>query len=154
MPTLDDVYRKFGAASEAAQLLETQLGTMVLITRGSDAGLFESANPHAARKLYDQVNKDTLGQLLRQASGLHDDLDQAADLLTRALAERNRLAHSFFRQHNFRRNSDSGRALMLQDLESLHDTLLEAYKLVMRVSGIDLGKIVMGELPTIHRDLE
>ena len=27
MPTLDDVYRKFGEASEAAQLLETELGT-------------------------------------------------------------------------------------------------------------------------------
>ena len=30
MPTLDDVYRKFGEASEAAQLLETELGTMLL----------------------------------------------------------------------------------------------------------------------------
>ena len=28
--TLDDVYRKFGEASEAAQLLETELGTLLL----------------------------------------------------------------------------------------------------------------------------
>jgi hypothetical protein len=27
MPSLDDVYRKFGEAAEAAQLVETELGT-------------------------------------------------------------------------------------------------------------------------------
>jgi hypothetical protein len=30
MPTLDDIYRKFGEVSEAAQLVETELGTMLL----------------------------------------------------------------------------------------------------------------------------
>jgi hypothetical protein len=34
-------------------------------------------------------------------------------------------------QHNFRRNSEEGRARMLDDLESIHDTLLHAYKAVM-----------------------
>lgn len=32
MPSLDDVYRKFGEVSEVAQLLETELGTMPLMT--------------------------------------------------------------------------------------------------------------------------
>ena len=31
MPTLDDVYRKFGETAEAAQLLETDLGTIALM---------------------------------------------------------------------------------------------------------------------------
>ena len=30
MPSLDDVYRKFGEVSEAAQLVETELGTLLL----------------------------------------------------------------------------------------------------------------------------
>ncbi len=30
MPALEDVYGKFGFAAEAAQLLETQLGNMLL----------------------------------------------------------------------------------------------------------------------------
>ena len=30
LPTLDDVYRKFGETSEAAQLLETELATLLL----------------------------------------------------------------------------------------------------------------------------
>jgi hypothetical protein len=35
-PTPDDFYRKFGEASEAAQLLETDLGTMLLFLEGAD----------------------------------------------------------------------------------------------------------------------
>src|ERR1035437_6396379 len=34
--------------------------------------------------------------------------------------------HSFYRLHNFRRNSDEGRKLMLSDLDSIHDTLLRS----------------------------
>ena len=43
---------------------------------------------------------------------------------------------------------------MLQDLESMHDTLIDAYKLVMRVSGCDLDSVVIDELPTKHRNLD
>jgi hypothetical protein len=32
MTSLDDVYRKFGETAEAAQLLETELGNILLIT--------------------------------------------------------------------------------------------------------------------------
>jgi hypothetical protein len=38
---------------------------------------------------------------------------------------------------------------MLNDLESIHDTLLEAYKAVMLLSGIDLDAVI-GQLPTSH----
>lgn len=155
MPTLNDVYRKFGETSEAAQLLETELGTILLEVRARNTGLFVAPNPGKAREILDQINSSTLGQLLRQVSGVDEDLDQAVDLLMRALAERNRLSHSFFRQHNLRCNSEAGCTLMLEDLESIHDTLLLAYKLVMRVSGVDLDTmIVKGDLPTQHLDLD
>jgi hypothetical protein len=39
MPTLDDVYRKFGEVSEAAQLLETELGTALLFFGVASEGL-------------------------------------------------------------------------------------------------------------------
>jgi hypothetical protein len=64
-----------------------------------------------------------------------DDLEE---VLWRALEERNRLQHSFYRHHNYRRNSDEGRALMLEDLEVIHDAVLKAYKAVNLLSGIDL----------------
>jgi hypothetical protein len=70
--------------------------------------------------------------------------------LGKALDERNRLFNSFYRQHNFRRNSDDGRQRMLDDLESVHKTLLDAYKAVMLLSGVDLDNLSATELPTKH----
>jgi len=97
------------------------------------------------------VNKQTLGQLLKSLNRSTDALPELEALLARALTERNRLSHSFYREHNFRRNSDEGRALMMKDLEQIHDALLDAYKAVMRISsGIDLDKVTSGSLPTRH----
>jgi hypothetical protein len=39
MPTLDELYAKFGQVSEAAQLLETDLGTMLLFLEAVDEGM-------------------------------------------------------------------------------------------------------------------
>ena len=52
MPTLDDVYRKFGEASETAQLLETELGTLLLAHKCIDAGLLENPDPNRATAIY------------------------------------------------------------------------------------------------------
>jgi hypothetical protein len=41
MLTLDEVYRKFGEVAEAAQLLETELGTIRLNAEGIEHDLFE-----------------------------------------------------------------------------------------------------------------
>jgi hypothetical protein len=138
MPTLDDVYRKFGEAAEAAQLIETELGTLLLWFRGVEEGLLTKANPESATNLLETINRHTLGQLIKRLNSTTLSLEKLDSLLTSARDERNRLLHSFYRQHNFRRTSDEGRALMLNDLESIHDTLLHAYKAVMLLSGVDL----------------
>lgn len=150
MSTLDDVYCKFGFASEAAQLLETELGNMLLMAGATDAGLIENPDPTRAGELLKFINKQTLGQLLKSLNRSADSLAELDALLARALSERNRLSHSFYRQHNFRRNSEEGRAAMMKDLESIHDTLLVAYKAVMRLSGVDLDKATAVMLPTSH----
>jgi hypothetical protein len=141
MPTLDDVYRKFGEAAEAAQLLETDLGTMLLFFGVVDEGLISPAldvDSKGAADLLRRINRQTLGQLLRNSKRHTDGLDKLEPLLARALEERNRLAHSFYRHHNLRRNSDAGRSIMLQDLKSIHATLLAAWKAVNLLQGIDL----------------
>jgi len=150
VPTLDDVYRKFGDAAEAAQLLETELGTMLLLIRAADDGLITEPDPKRAYDLLATINRHTLGQLLKSLNNKTQSLDKLESLLSSALEERNRLYHSFYRQHNFRRNSADGRALMLKDLESIHDTLLKAYKAVMLLSGIDLDAAVEYKAPTRH----
>lgn len=141
MPALDDVYRKFGETAEAAQLLETELGTLLLMARGTDENLIADPNPERARDLYDSINRHTLGQLLRSLNKTTPSLDALHALLTDALRERNRLCHSFYRQHNLRRNSDDGRMIMMRDLETIHDTLLQAYKSLMLLSGVDLDAL-------------
>ena len=147
MVTLDDVYRKFGETAEAAQLLETELGTMLLLIRGEEEKLIAEPNPQRARQLHDTINRHTLGQLLKNLNSTTQSLDAIEALLSNALEERNRLFHSFYRQHNFRRNSDEGRLLMLTDLELLHDTLLKAYKAVMLLSGVDLDALATTDQP-------
>ena len=66
-------------------------------------------------------------------------------LLNDALASRNRLKHSFYLQHIFRRNSDDGRDVMLCDLEAVQDDLLKAYKAVLLLSGVDLEMLVLDQ---------
>ena len=145
MPTLDDVYRKFGMVSEAAQLLETELGTLLLGFGIVEEGLLmptPEANRERAADLLAGINRQTLGQLIKNAKRHTDALDQLEPLIGTAIEERNRLAHHFYRQHNLRRNSDGGRSIMLDDLESIHDVLLKAYKAVMLLNGIDLDALV------------
>jgi len=150
VPTLDDVYRKFGFASEAAQLLETELGNMLLMAGVVEADLIDNPDPSRAAELVTFINRQTLGQLINSLNRSTDSLEELESLLTHALKERNRLSHSFFREHNFRRNSEEGRAVMMADLESIHAAILEAYKAVMLLSGVDLDKAVLKGLPTRH----
>jgi len=150
VPTIDDVYRKFGEASEAAQLFETELGNVLIKIGAVEENLLDKPNPDRASELIKKINRQTLGQLLKNVNSSTESVGHLETLLSRALAERNRLSHSFYRRHNFRRNSEEGRALMLNDLESIHDTLLEAYKAVMLLSGIDLDGLHINQLPTRH----
>lgn len=151
MTTLDDVYRKFGETSEAAQLLEVELGTILIQIGATEKNLLNEPNLEQAFELFKKVNRQTLGQLLKNVGSSTKSINHLETLLSHALDERNRLAHSFYRHHNFRRNSEEGRKLMLADLESIHNTLIEAYKAVLLLSGFDLDTLEdIGQIPTGH----
>ena len=66
--------------------------------------------------------------------------------------ERNRLFHDFYREHNFRRNTSEGCQVMLDDLEEIHDRLLDSYKKILSLQGIDLEKLTL-PMPTKHVNL-
>ena len=150
MPSLDDIYRKFGEASEAAQLLETELGNILIASGLPENNLVAEQVSERVSTLIKKIDRQTLGQLLANLSNTTEPGSHVEALLSRALDERNRLSHSFYRHHNLRRNTEEGRAIMLKDLESIHAALLEAYKAVMLLSGIDLNKIALDQLPTKH----
>jgi hypothetical protein len=42
---------------------------------------------------------------------------------------------------------------MLQDLEHIHDQILGAYKAVMLLTGVDIEKTTVSDLPTGHLSL-
>ncbi|PYX10807.1 MAG: hypothetical protein DMG88_01355 [Acidobacteria bacterium] len=150
MPTLDDVYRKFGETAEAAQLLETELGTALMVVDALEENLLTAANPGRAAELLDEINSSTLGRVLKRLTAKTQASGELERLLSKALVERNRLSHSFYRRHNFRRNSDEGRALMLDDLQSIHESIISAYKAVMLLSGVDLDSVSGSPTPTRH----
>jgi hypothetical protein len=150
MPSLDDVYRKFGEASEAAQLLETGLGNVLIAALCMREGLLENQNPARAADILQSVNRHTLGQLLKNLNNHTQSLDALDSLLTKARDERNRLSHSFYRRHNLRRNSEEGRALMMADLDAIHSALLDAHKAVLALSGVDVDALADMKLPTGH----
>jgi hypothetical protein len=68
------------------------------------------------------INKDTLGGLVRKAK-IQQSAEEIEALLESALKSGNRLSHSFYRQHNFRKFSAEGRAVMMQDLEEIHTVI-------------------------------
>jgi hypothetical protein len=145
LPTLDDVYRKFGEASEAAQLLETELGTLLLWEQATEEDLLGEDGKRATDTMRG-INRQTLGTLIRNAKGKSQPVEEIAVLLERALRERNRLSHSFYRRHNFRRNSGEGRAVMMQDLETIHEVIFGAYKglMLLAVSRVLCKRLSVG----------
>jgi DNA polymerase III delta prime subunit len=138
MASLDDVYRQFGETAEAAQLLETELGNMALMIKVLEKNLILEKNTDLATSIFDKINKSTLGQLLKQVGKSPDHIDEIYSKLENALKVRNRLAHSFYREHNFRRNTEDGRSIMLEDLINMHDILLEAYRELLEISNSKL----------------
>jgi hypothetical protein len=149
MANLDDVYRKFGETAEAAQLLETELGNILLIKEGSEIGLFEDQDEELARNILRKIERSTLGALLKSIEKKVGGPEVTKTIFEKALSERNRLSHSFYREHNFRRNSPEGCEIMLQDLEKIHEAILDAYKITLALSGIDVESLDL-PLPTKH----
>jgi hypothetical protein len=66
MPTLDDVYRKFGETAEAAQLLETELGNVLLSLGAFEEDLLRGMNANRAADLLGEIDASTLGRLLNR----------------------------------------------------------------------------------------
>lgn len=152
MPNLEDVYQKFGEAAEAAQLLETQLGNILLTSEAMQADLLSRPNPSLATEIYRGVNKRTLGQLFKRAAKSNTSLESMEAEFEKVVKERNRLFHAFYREHNFRRNSSDGCQIMLDDLEEIHDTLIDFYKKILLLQGVDLEKLNL-PLPTEHANI-
>jgi hypothetical protein len=149
MTSLDDVYLKFGETAEAAQLLETELGNILLLIEGSEKGLLEKKDKELARTILKKIERSTLGRLLKSVEKKIGGFEAVENIFERAWYERNRLSHSFYREHNFRRNTPKGCQIMLEDLKKTHETILGAYTIALALSGVDIESLEI-PLPIDH----
>ena len=94
MVTLDMVYWKFGYASEAAQLLETELINVI-----TEYDMNQGKDIQSLKKLFLEMDKYTLGKLnYALKSRMVEDAD-TLEHVSDALKARNYLAHEFYRKH-------------------------------------------------------
>lgn len=146
MATRDELYAKFGITAEAAQLFETELGTLLLSVSAIENGWYVTPDPVNARKVLDQIEAHTLGRLLGALKGKVAFDEQLAERFASALKARNRLNHGFYERHNFKIQTDEGRDVMIADLEELHEELIQVWRMA---SGLTA---VMAELVTKLRN--
>jgi hypothetical protein len=131
-----ELYAKYGIAAEAAQLFETELGTLLLGLRGLDEGWHLVPDGEAAGKLLDEIDRSTLGRLLHNLNGHIKVVGDLEESFTSALETRNRLMHGFFERHNFKIQTEEGRLEMMADLEALHGELFAAWQAASKLTTI------------------
>jgi hypothetical protein len=129
-----ELYAKYGIAAEAAQLFETELGTMLLCFRALEKDWHIVPDRAAAREALDSIDRSTLGRLLNDLKRfvtIEADLEKN---FSSALRARNRLMHGFFERHNFSIQNEDGRREMIADLDRLHGELFAAWRAADRLS--------------------
>ncbi|WP_422010389.1 hypothetical protein [Reyranella sp.] len=142
MATRDQLYAKFGITAEAAQLFETELGTLLLCARGLESGWHVIPDGESARDVLREVDRSTLGGLLSKLKRYVDFDENLSARFASALAARNRLNHGFYERHNFSIQTDEGRDEMLADLETLHGELFTAWQLAGAMTSMVSNIIV------------
>ncbi|QQM28870.1 hypothetical protein JET14_10930 [Martelella lutilitoris] len=135
MATRDELYAKFGITAEAAQLFEVELGSLLLCARAIEQDWSFKADPDKARKLLRDIDRSTLGHLLRSLEKCVVLDDGLADRFASALHTRNRLFHRFYESHNFKIQTDAGRDGMMSDLEAMHVELFNAWQIASSMTA-------------------
>ena len=140
-----DVYAKFGETAEAAQLFETALGTVLLAAKGHHEGWFDGQKPEKAGAFRQKVDRSTLGSLLKACKReLSFGGGGGYEQFNRGLLARNQLFHGFFEKHGVGIQSEVGRAVMIEDLESLHEELFRCWRVAEGITVALLPEKAIG----------
>lgn len=152
-----EVYAFYGLAMYTAQLLEYSMLNL-------SAGLFMTKAPVITRQVFDaafmDLDRKTLGELLKAARGLMSIPTDIDVVLVDALEKRNYLVHHFFRTHAEIFPHEQGRRQMLTELQSLTSAFQRAdelatplYTAVWKHFGVDEGWIAR-ELEASRSEIE
>ncbi len=155
-PDQFELYAAYGIAAEAAQTLEVEAGNVALAFVALMVGIDQIDEEKKAlfSSLEEDVNRRTLGNLLRQVGAIVDFDETAISIVDEALKKRNYLAHHFFRVHNFAIFSEHGRQEMFEEIKEIQEAFAMAHaylsaiqSLVARLAGIpqpDVEQLVKG----------
>ncbi|MDW5267526.1 MULTISPECIES: hypothetical protein [Acidobacteriaceae] len=123
------LYAEFGITAEKAQVLETEAGNVALsyVTLFVNTDEITPELTEIFRSVNDDVNRKTLGALLKHLKTRLNFDDSITNVIDEALKQRNYLTHHFFRTHNFALFSEDGRKLMLAELKEIQPILDKAH---------------------------
>lgn len=136
MATVEEVYHDAGRALEAACLLETELGTCLLVLDALETGSFAKADADAYLRLREAIDSNTLGQSIRAIKrklSITEDIDS---VFLDALEARNFLAHRFFLHHGMNIHDPGGRDQMVAHIDKLRDAIWPAYTIAGNWSSL------------------
>ena len=127
MATVEEVYHDAGRALEAANLLETELGTCLLALDALETGSFANPDADAYLRLREAIDSNTLGRSIRVIKDKLHITDNVDAVLQDALEARNFLAHRFFPHHGMKIHDPAGRDEMVAHIDRLRDAIWPAY---------------------------
>jgi len=124
-PDLYELYAEFGIAAEMAQVMEVEAGNAALsyLAMFVDTDRITPEETDMFRSVIDDVNRKTLGAMLKHIKAFGNFDDKLVEIVDKALERRNYLTHKFFRTHNFAIQSESGRMEMITELTQIQSAL-------------------------------
>ena len=139
------MYAKDGQVAEKAQVLETEVGNVVLAFFALFNGTKEmdEQKKEFYSQLLSEVNRKTLGGLLKHVKTIVEFDAKTLQIVDTALDKRNYFTDHFFRTHDFSIYNEDGRSEMLQELTDIgehfdlaHACLAALTGQLMKISGI------------------
>ena len=129
---LKNLYMEFGKAAEMAQVMEVEAGNLALayVTLAFDPATITDDERQILKDVINDVNRRTLGNLLKQISKIGEISEGIESLIKEALEKRNYLIHKFFRTHNFAINSQEGIDAMRAELRGIYEALSRAHSIL------------------------
>jgi hypothetical protein len=122
--------------AEAAQLCETELGTLILYVQGVSSDWRAVPDPESAQAALDRIERSTLGGLISALNRQVGIDENTAERFASALQARNRLNHGCDERHNFKLEIDEERNEMFADLEGLHTELFNALQVACTMMAL------------------
>lgn len=142
MATRDEVHAKYGAAMEAAQMFEAEVGLLILCVESLEKGLYREPDRAAAKDLIANIDSQALGQLLHRVRKQVTLLAHIDERFKSGLKARNMLAHGFFHYHSEKIKEEAGRATMVRDLEVFRAQLEAAWQSSIGATRLAVGEII------------